>query len=249
MLWTSFCWSAVRQSFLDFRQHWHILSMAVSWRCFTFIISTGTWLVLHSSLTLWPLHSTSALHWKTNKKIPLHWNSQVPFVAVGQTVRTQGFPSRGGAINQVDTLWDTPLGKGKVLTTGRTCTLQALQGTLAMVCGIGESNKNFRWRLSAFLPCALLSHEAEHSSHPTASSALTQHAGTTFWLLMCPRDTSWWSNNLPQEKQKSACPAQQRRAPFFRGFRLLAGRGPVVSTQDGKQLLKCSCFTALSHYC
>lgn len=104
----------------------------------------------------------------------------------------------------------------------------ALQRTLAMVRGIGESNKNFRWRLSAFLSCALLSHEAEHSSHPM--TALPSY-NTLVQLLMCPRDIGWWSNNLPQERQKSVCPAQQR-TPFFRGFRLLAGTGSVVSTQN-----------------
>lgn len=169
---------------LYLRQHWHILSMAVFWRWFTFIISTGIWSVLHSSLTLWPLHCISSLHWKTNKKMLLSWNSQVPFVVLGQIVRTQGCLSRGGAINQVDPLWDTPLEKGKILTTGRTWHYRAL---LPWCVGLAKVTK--------------ISDEDCLPSCPVPCSLMRQSTAVIPCLL-CPHTTHWYSFLAPNVSKR-----------------------------------------------
>lgn len=139
-------------------------------------ISIGTRSVLHTSLTLWPLHSTSAPPWKTNKKMLFHWNSQVPFVAVGQIVRTQGCLSRGGGINQVDPLGD-PQGKGKILTTGRTWNYRAL---LPWCVGLEKVTKiSDEDRVCLLALCYALSWgRAQKSSHA---------------CFLCPHTACWHS--------------------------------------------------------
>lgn len=73
----------------------------------------GHGLVPHSSLTLHPLHDTFALHLEINKKMLLCGSDQVPFVAIGQTLRSTGGLSRAGSIGRVDPLWDPARGQGR----------------------------------------------------------------------------------------------------------------------------------------